>query len=67
MSIFGVKQRSASSKDLGVAVLRLQFWPKIPKANVSLQYTGQLNVCFMIQKRKFRKSHEDEHYVAVIF
>ena len=47
--------------------LRLQFWPKTPKACVSLHYTGRLNVCFMIQKRQFRKSHEDEHYTAAIF
>lgn len=47
--------------------LRLQFWPKTPKARVSLQYTGRLNVRFMIQKRQFRKSHEDEHYAAAVF
>ena len=47
--------------------LRLQFWPKTPKARVSLQYTGRLNVHFMVQKRQFWKSHEDEHYAAAIF
>ena len=47
--------------------LRLQFWPKTPKARVSLQYTGRLNVRFMVQKRQFRKSHEDEHYASAIF
>ena len=47
--------------------LRLQFWPKTPKANVSLHYTGRLNVRFMVQKRQFRKNHEDEHYAAAIF
>ena len=47
--------------------LRLQFWPKTPKACVSLHYTGRLNVRFMVQKRQFRKAHEDEHYAAAIF
>ena len=47
--------------------LRLQFWPKTPKANISLHYTGRLNVRFMVQKRQFRKTHEDEHYVAAVF
>ena len=47
--------------------LRLQFWPKTPKARVSLQYTGRLNVGFMVQKCQFQKSHEDEHYAAAIF
>ena len=46
--------------------LRLQFWPKTPKTRVSLQYTGRLNVRFMVQKRQFRKSHEDEHYASAI-
>lgn len=47
--------------------IRLQFWPKTPKARVSLQYTGWLKVHFMVQKRQFRKSYEDEHYAAAIF
>ena len=47
--------------------LRLQFWPKTPKANVSLHYTGRLNVRFMIQKWQFRASHEGEHYAAAVF
>ena len=46
--------------------LRLQFWPKTPKARVSLQYTGRLNVWFMVQKQQFRKSHEDEYYTSAI-
>ncbi len=47
--------------------LRLQFWPKTPKAKVSLHYTGRLKVRFMIQQRQFRKSHEDQHYAAAVF
>ena len=47
--------------------LRLQFWPKTQKARVSLQYTGRLNVRFMIQKWQFRKSHQDKHYAAAVF
>ncbi len=42
--------------------LRLQFWTKAAK--VAMQYTGRLNVRYMVQKRKFRKNHGDEHYAA---
>ena len=35
--------------------LRLQCWPKTPKAKVSMYYTGKLNVRFMVPKRH----HED--------
>ena len=41
--------------------------PKTPKACVSLQYTGRLNVRFTVQKHQFPKSHEDEHHAAAIF
>ena len=44
--------------------LRLQFWKN---ASVSMHYTGQLHVHFMVQKRQFRKTHEDEHYAAAVF
>lgn len=47
--------------------VRLQFTPKIKNASSSIHYTGWLNVCFMVQKRQFWKSHEDEHYAAATF
>ena len=47
--------------------LRLQFWPKTKKAAVSMHYTGRLNVRFMVQKRQFRKTHDDDHYAAAVF
>lgn len=47
--------------------LRLQFWPKNPTNKAALQYTGKLDVKFMIQLRQLRKSHEDSHYCAAIF
>ena len=47
--------------------LRLQFSPKTKNATSSMHYTGRLNVRFMVQKRQFRKNHEDEHYVAAVF
>ncbi len=45
--------------------LRLQFWPKKPTNKTALQYTGKLDVKFMIQLRQLRKSHEDSHYCAL--
>ena len=47
--------------------LRLQFWPKTPSNRNSLQYTGKLNVKFMVQARQLRKRHEDAHYFAALF
>ena len=47
--------------------LRLQFWPKTPKAGTALHYTGQLKVRYMVQARQFRKTHVDEHYAAALF
>ena len=47
--------------------LRLQFWPKNPSNKNSLQYTGKLNVKFMVQARQLRKTHEDSHYCAALF
>ena len=44
--------------------LRLQFWPKTPKARTALHYTGQLKVWYMVQARQFRKTDVDEHYTA---
>ena len=45
---------------------RLQFWPKNPTNKSSLQYTGELDVKFMVQLRQLRKSHEDSQYCAVL-
>ena len=47
--------------------LRLQFWPKTPKARTALHYTGRLKVQYMVQARQFRKTHVDEHYIAALF
>ena len=47
--------------------LRLQFWPKTITAKVALQYTGRLNIRYMVQKRQFRKTHDDEHYAAALY
>ena len=46
--------------------LCLQFWPKICHAHVSLQYTGRLNVKYMVQ-RQFRKDHSDIYYTGAVF
>lgn len=32
-----------------------------------MQYTGRLNVRYMIQKRQFRKTHDDAHYTAALY
>ncbi len=47
--------------------LRLQFWPKNPTAKTALQFTGKLDVKFMVQARQLRKWHEDAHYCAALF
>ena len=47
--------------------LRLQFWPKTPKAGTALHYTGRLKVRYMVQARQFRKTHVDENYAAALF
>ena len=39
--------------------LRLQFWPKNKTTKSALQYTGKLDVKFMVQARQTRKSHDD--------
>ena len=45
----------------------LQFWPKTPSANTSLQYTGRFRMKFMIQQRQWRRQHPDSHYAAATF
>ena len=72
ISVLDLRQQVASRCPEGTAIpseewLRLQFWPKTPHAKVSLHYTGSFNVRFMVQKRQFRKYHEDQHYCAAIF
>ena len=47
--------------------LHLQFWSKTPRSKVSLQYTGRLNVKFMVLKRQFRSHHDDEQYTAALY
>ena len=47
--------------------LRLQFWPKNPTSKTALQYTGKLDVKFMIQSRQLRVQHDDSHYCAALF
>ena len=47
--------------------VRLQFWPKNWHLRSACHYTGKLDVKYMIQSRKLRKSHEDSHYAAAIF
>jgi hypothetical protein len=56
----------------GIAVpskqwLRLQFWSKNPSLKSSLQYTGKLEVKFMVQACQLRKHHEDAHYCSALF
>ena len=47
--------------------VRLQFWPKNPTANASLQHTGRLQVKFMVQARQLRMWHEDAHYASAMY
>jgi hypothetical protein len=43
------------------------FWLKNPQNNTSLQYTGHLQVKFMIQIRQLRIEHEDAYYASALF
>ena len=47
--------------------IRLQFWPKTPKARTTLQHTSRFKVRFMVQQRQFQRSHIDAHYAAAVF
>lgn len=47
--------------------VRLQFWPKNPTTNASLQYTGRLKVKYMVQARQIRMWHEDAHYASAMY
>ena len=44
-----------------------QFWPKNPTNKTALQFTGKLDVKFMVQARQLRKWHIDAHYCACLF
>ena len=47
--------------------IRLQFCPKTKHSKAASHYTGRLSVKFMIQKRQWRKNHDDSHYAAALF
>ena len=47
--------------------LSLQYWPENKTNKSALQYTGKLDVKFMVQARQTRKWHEDAHYCAALF
>ena len=47
--------------------VRLQFFPKNPRAKVATQYRSRFEVKMMVQKRQFRLEHPDSHYCAAIF
>lgn len=40
---------------------------KKPQNNTSLQYTGRLQVKFMVQIRQLQIEHEDAHYASALF
>ena len=44
-----------------------QFWPKDVTSRTAYQYTGRLEVKFMIQSRQFRHHHIDAHYSSALF
>lgn len=46
---------------------RLQFWPKSKQSRTSTHYTGRLNVKLMVQRRQWRKHHDEAHYAAAIY
>ena len=57
LSLRDVLKQVAKQCPEGIAVpskqwLRLQFWPKNPSLKSSLQYTGKLEVKFMVQARQ---------------
>ena len=47
--------------------VRLQFYPKNPRAKTANQYKSRFNVKMKVQKRQFRLDHPDTHYCSVIF
>ena len=47
--------------------LLFQFWPKDVTRRTAYQYTGRLEIKFMIQSRQFRHHHIDAHYASALF
>lgn len=47
--------------------VRLQFFPKNPRAKAASQYRSRFKVKMMVQKWQFRLTHPDSHYCAAIF
>ena len=63
-----VKARLSAEADIpSIEWIRLQFWPKTPKAQASLQHNSRFKVKYMVQQRQFRHSHIDAHYAAAVF
>ena len=46
---------------------RFQFWPKNPYTHTALNYTGCLNIRYMVQQRAIRKHSDDDHYCAALY
>ena len=53
--------------DVPIPSKQWQFWPKNPTTKTALQFTGKLDVKFMVQARQLRKWHIDAHYCASLF
>lgn len=47
--------------------VRFNFCPRNPRAKVAQHYRGRLGAKNVVQKRLFRKTHQDEHYAAALF
>ena len=47
--------------------VQLNFCPRNPRTLASKRYTSRLEAKHTIQKRQFRKYHQDSHYCAAIF
>ena len=47
--------------------VRLQFFPKNPRAKTASQYKSQFSVKMMVHKCQFRLHHVDAHYRAALF
>ena len=63
-----VKQRCSPEISIPSAEwVRLQFWPKTPRAKSIHHHTGRFKMKFMIQQRQWRHSHPDTHYAAALF
>lgn len=47
--------------------IRAQFWPRNPFRRTAAQYTGRLQIKYMVQSRQLHADHVDGHYAAAIF